>query len=426
MSISQKIIKFAHMTTEEFISKHRNDDVRSLALQGARRLDIDMPYALDQIAGWQTARTKLPSWAVVNGLVYPPHLSMEQCSSEQTARYKANLASRLLCDINAADGTRLVDLTGGFGVDFSFMAHGFDRMVYVERLPHLCESVRHNLPLLGLPHAEVVEGDGTVYLQKLDHATLIFLDPARRDSHGGKTVAISDCTPNVATLEKMLLDKADLVMLKLSPMLDWHKAVSDLDNKVSEVHIVSVGGECKELLLVLRRDFSGNPLVVCVNDDDAFSYREGSPLQANMIGTDNNPPMLILTSTPEEEYCDGNVPQVLLVPNASIMKAGCFDRLVKTFGVRAVSDNSHLFLAADVVEDFPCKQYRIERVTSLNKKEIRKALTGIDRANISARNFPLSVPELRKRLKVKDGGDIHIFATTRDNREHVLYICSRL
>ncbi len=389
------------MTTEAFIRKHRNDNVRSLALQGARCSDIDLPYALDQIAGWQTARTKLPSWADTDGIVYPPHLSMEQCSSEQTARYKARLAQRL----TRGDAATLVDLTGGFGVDFSFMAQGFDRAVYVERQPHLCEAVRHNLPLLRLPRAEVVEGDGTDYLNRMEHASVLFLDPARRDTHGGKTVAIADCTPDVTQLEEQLLAKADVVMVKLSPMLDWHKAVEDLQGRVSEVHIVSVAGECKELLLVLCSDFTGQPLVVCVNDDETFSYQEGSPLPLSVVGT----------------LCE---PQVLLVPNASIMKAGCFERIGKTFGVRAVADNSHLFLAAEAVADFPGKQYRIRGVTTMNKKELKSALQGITQANISVRNFPLSVPELRKRLKLKDGGETYIFATTRGNREHVLYVCT--
>lgn len=408
------------MTTEEFISKHRNDNVRSLALQSARCSDIDLPYALDQIAGWQTARTKLPSWAAIDGIVYPPHLSMEQCSSEQTARYKAQLALSL----TQGEDATLVDLTGGFGVDFSFMAQGFDRAIYVERQSHLCEAVHHNLLLLGLNNAEVVEGDGTVYLERLEHVAMLFLDPARRDVHGGKTVAISDCTPDVTQLEDKLLAKADVVMVKLSPMLDWHKAVDDLRGKVSEVHIVSVAGECKELLLVLRRDFTGCPLVVCVNDNETFSYREGTSLQSTSIGTIGETPMQILAATPIKEY-DGT-PKVLLVPNASIMKAGCFERLEKTFGVQAVSDNSHLFLATEVVADFPGKQYAIVGVTTLNKKELKHALQGITQANISVRNFPLSVPELRKRLKLKDGGNTYIFATTRGSREHILYLCTAL
>lgn len=414
------------MTTQEFVRLHRNDNVRTLALQGARYPEIDMAYALDQIAGWQTACKKLPSWAATEGIVYPPHLSMEQCSSEQTARYKANLAARLMANCISGNFSKLVDLTGGFGVDFSFIAREFDSAVYVERLPHLCEAARHNFPLLGLKHANIVEGDGTDYLQQLDQASLIFVDPARRDSNGGKTVAIGDCTPDVADLEDTLLDKADVVMAKLSPMLDWHKAVEDLRNKVCEVHIVSANGECKELLLVLRKDFTGSPLVVCVNDDDVFAYHEDAPLDTNLTGHTGEK-LLQAPLVVEKKHAPTLLQSpTLLLPNASIMKAGCFDRLAAAFHIQSIGANSHIFLADDVVNGFPGKQYTIERVTTMNKKELKKAIAGLTQANISVRNFPLPVGDLRKRLKLKDGGDTYIFATTRGDKEHVLYICKKL
>ena len=411
------------MTTQEFVRLHRNDNVRTLALQGARYPEIDMAYALDQIAGWQTACKKIPSWASTEGIIYPPHLSMEQCSSEYTARYKARLASRITANDANGKTSKLVDLTGGFGVDFSFIAKAFDSAVYVERLPHLCEAARHNFLLMGLKHATIVEGDGTDYLQQLDHASLIFLDPARRDSNGGKTVAISDCTPNVEDLEDTLVGKADVVMVKLSPMLDWHKAVEDLRNKVCEVHIVSANGECKELLLVLRKDFDGSPLVVCVNDNEMFAYHEGAPLDTNHTGKKNLRAPLV-----DDKEHDPTVSQspTLLLPNASIMKAGCFDRLAATFHIQSIGANSHIFLADNAVDSFPGKQYTIEHVTTMNKKELKKALAGLTRANISVRNFPLSADNLRKRLKLKDGGDTYIFATTRGDKEHVLYICKKL
>ena len=426
LSTSHKIRKFANMTTQEFVSLHRNDNVRTLALQGARYPEIDMAYALDQIAGWQTACKKLPSWSATEGIVYPPHLSMEQCSSEQTARYKSILASRLTANCTSRKASKFVDLAGGFGVDFSFIAKAFDSAVYVERLPHLCEAARHNFPLLGLEHAKIVEGDGTDYLLQLDHASLIFIDPARRDSNGGKTVAIGDCTPNVADLEGTLVDKADVVMVKLSPMLDWHKAVEDLRNKVCEVHIVSAGGECKELLLVLRKDFTGNPFVVCVNDNDVFAYYEGNPLQANLTGKVGEKLLPPPSGVDKEDGQAYSQMRTLLIPNASIMKSGCFDRLTAAFHIQSIGANSHIFLANNFVNDFPGKQYAIELVTTMNKKELKKALAGLTQANIAVRNFPLSVGDLRKRLKLKDGGDTYIFATTRGDKEHVLYICKKL
>ena len=407
------------MTTEDFINQHLTDDVRTLALQGARCPDIDMPYALDQIAGWQTARQKLPSWATTEGLVYPPHLSMEQCSSEQTARYKAELALRLLASVDS-DGqgsvpTKLVDLTGGFGVDFSFMAHGFDQAVYVERQLHLCEVARHNIPLLGLPHAEVVEGDGTVYLSRLDHATLIFLDPARRDSHGGKTVAMSDCTPDVTALEETLLNKADLVMVKLSPMLDWHKAVADMCGSVAEVHIVGTGGECKELLLVADGACHESVEVTCWSDGRVFGFTAD--------GTDTVLPPIAEAAA--LMGCGADAQLCLCEPDATLMKAGCFGLVASRYGLRAVGRNSHLFVGADPGASFPGRRFRLVACTSMNRRSLKVALAGVDRASVAVRNMPLSPDALRRKLGLKDGGDTYVFGTTLGDGTHAVMVCKR-
>ena len=242
------------MTTSEFILQHRLSNPRDLALQARRYPDVDMPYALNQIQGWQTARQKLPSWAACDGVVYPPHLNMEQCSSEPTARYKQQVVRQWLTRLGAGQGgaaTSMADLTGGFGVDFSFTSRCFASATYVERNAALCDVVRGNLPCLGIANAQVMCAEAEACLATMPQQTMLFLDPARRDEHGAKTVLIADCTPDVCHLLPLLMSKARFVMLKLSPMLDWHKAIVDLQGTVREVHIVSVGGECKELLLVL-------------------------------------------------------------------------------------------------------------------------------------------------------------------------------
>lgn len=401
------------MTTAEFIQEYREKDTRQLALRSARFPDVDMPYALDQIKGWQTARRKLPTWAACDGIVYPPHLSMEQCSSEPTAQYKLNLAMEWSCRIESSElrvesSSRMTDLTGGFGVDFSFTSCAFASATYVERNAQLCHMVEHNLPLLGIDNAKVVCADAVDYLSTLDMQTMIFLDPARRDQHGAKTVMLADCTPDVVQLLPQLLKKSRFTMLKLSPMLDWHKAVEDLQGTVREVHIVSVGGECKELLLVLSEEIESELKVFCADleagGDSLFVYTPSSSCPAP------NSTFNIQHST------------FLFEPNASIMKAGCFDELAAAYGVSPVSRNSHLFLSAEPVDGFPGRSFSIERVTTLNKRELRQALAGIEKANIATRNFPLSVAELRKRLKLKDGGDVYIFATTTAEDEHLLLI----
>ena len=416
------------MTTAEFIREYRERDIRQLALQANRFPDVDMPYALDQIQGWQIARRKLPKWAACDGVIFPPHLSMEQCSSEPTAQYKLNLAmewTTLNSELSTQNcrrqqfktqnskfktSTRMTDLTGGFGVDFSFTSCAFAAATYVERNEQLCHIVEHNLPLLGLDNATVVCADAVEYLSTVEPQTMLFLDPARRDEHGAKTVMLADCTPDVVQLLPKLLEKSRFTMLKLSPMLDWHKAVDDLQGTVREVHIVSVGGECKELLLVLSTVVESELKVYCADLSTAsdtsslFVYTPGSsaPVANSKLKTQNS--------------------KFVHEPNASIMKAGCFDELAAAYGVSPVSRNSHLFLSDEPIEGFPGRSFVVERVTTMNKGELRKALVGIEKANIATRNFPLTVAELRKRLKIKDGGDVYIFATTTAEGEHLLLI----
>ena len=411
--------------TWEYVKAHRMEDVRRLALSGSKAEGINLPFALQQIAGWQTARKKLPSWAAVDGIIYPPHLNMEQCSSEETAKYKAEVVGQDV-DISIYRDNEIttrqlsfVDLTGGFGVDFSFMSRPFSKRTYVERHPELCEMARHNFRLLGL-EAEVVCDDAASFLAKMSHSTVIFLDPARRDEHGSRTYGIEDCTPNVLELLPLLKEKADTIILKLSPMLDWRKAVSDLGG-VSEVHIVSVDNECKELLLVIRQDLSLTPLLVCVNGDRTL------PIIPN-VGKEHSQRGKELFPTWERIIPNvGTLGELaLLEPNASIMKAGCFQEIAQMFGVWPLSDNSHLFVVDHDIEDFPGRRFTVERMTSMNKQELKAALAGIDRANVAVRNFPLTAEQLRKKLKIKDGGDVYIFGTTLQDRAHQLFICRKI
>lgn len=388
-----------------FAREHRQDDVRRLALQAAKYPDMDFSFALHQIKGWQVACKKLPSWAAHEQLLYPQQLSMEQCSSEQTARYKQQLVQRL-CGQTQNEGT-LVDLTGGLGVDFSFMAQGFRQAYYVEQQVELCALANYNFPLLGLSSAQIICGDGTTFLQSMaDQAMVIFLDPARRDATGSKTYAIEDCTPDVALLSDELVNKAQWVVVKLSPMLDWHAAVAQLKH-VCEVHIVGVGGECKELLLVMQQHRDEQPLqLYAVNDGKVFTCSAEEAQQR---------PPLLQTST--FDY--------LFEPHASLMKAGCFAALSARYGVKGLATNTHLFAAMMPVNDFPGRQFRVLAVTPFSKKSLRTALHGIEKANLAVRNFPLSVVELRKRLKLKEGGEHYLFATTIGTM-HALIICKKI
>ena len=391
-----------NQATLDFIREHAEADVRQLALRKTKNPEVDLMVALEQIAGRQKARTKIPSWAAREGIIFPPHLSMEQCSSEQTAKYKAGVAGK---------GTLFVDLTAGFGVDTAFIAEGFKRVVSVERQEQLCQIASQNHRLLGLQQIEVICGDGVAYLHQMQHADLLFIDPARRDAHGGKTYGISDCEPNVLEIIDEMVEKGDRVMLKLSPMLDWRKAVEDLQTEsgnpvfVNEVHIVSVDNECKELLLIVSKE--EKPLhIFCVNNGDVFDYEAGQDRQP------------IICS-------QFSAPSFLYEPNASLMKAGCFGLMTERYPLAQLDVNSHLFVAASEIPDFPGRRFVVENVTSMNKRELKQALAGIRKANIAVRNFPLSVADLRKRLNLQDGGDVFIFATTVANQGHQLVICRK-
>ena len=407
--------------TWQFIRKHANDDVRKLALQGSKEADVDLPMALQQIAGRQTARRKLPTWSAVEDLVYPPHLNMEQCSSEQTAHYKQQLVERLLTGEQKGAFTdqvgegykgTFIDLTGGFGVDFYFMSQVFKERVYVEQNAELCDLAKHNFALLNHP-CTIYCLDTATFLSTLEgQADVIYLDPARRNEHGGRTYGIEDCSPNVLELLPILLKSARFIVIKLSPMLDWRKAVNDLKH-VAEVHIVSVGNECKELLLVLNNEQTERPLMTCVNDESTFRV-------VPIVGS------LVLTSH-EVQGVASSAMNYLYEPNASIMKAGCFAEVEQQYAaVRQLSANSHLFTSAVEIDDFPGRRFQILSISSMNKQELKSALQTIERANIAVRNFPLTAEQLRKKLKLKDGGDIYIFATTTSKSDHKLFICRKI
>lgn len=418
--------------TLNYVRQHADDDVRLLALRGSKDPEVDMTMALQQIQGLQTARRKLPAWATLDDIVYPPHLNMEQCSSEQTAHYKATICRRLIAQMSKQSSyprtslptyppSTLLDLTGGFGVDFSFMSDCFDEATYVERDTQLFAIASHNLNVLG-KRVKTINADGIEVLRQTEHATVIFLDPARRDDHGGRTYGIADCTPNVLTIKDELLQKAGLVILKLSPMLDWHKAVQDLGEAfVREVHIVSVDNECKELLVVLSNKGCGFSLF-CVNDEQVFEVTEDTMSSRGSRGSKGS-----MSSRGSKGSMSSRGSMMFLYePNASIMKAGCFTEVAGAFQVMQLAQNSHLFISETFRDDFPGRKFKIIAVSSMKKHELKEKLANIHQANITVRNFPLSVADLRKRLRLSEGGSMYIFATTLANGDRVLILCQRL
>ena len=383
--------------TIEFIAQHREEDVRTLALQAGRYPTVDMREVVTQIEGWQHARKKLPEWAAVEGIIYPPKISMEQCSSEKTAKYKARLI----------EGKMFADLTGGFGIDFSYMARGFGEAFYIERNENLCNIATANFSRLGLDHVKVLNGNSEELFGTLPRLDWIFVDPARRDSDGRKVVALSDCEPNVVELD--LLSKADMAMIKCSPMLDITMACRQLGS-VSSVHIISVNNECKELLIILNSGNFTGITTHCVN-----ILKDGG--------------MQTFSFTQEEEdlasisYCS-EVGKYLYEPNASIQKAGCPKSLGAHYHVDKLHPNSHLYTSIEHVHDFPGRTFEIVEVLGFSKADIKR-VQSLGKANITVRNFPENVQLLRKRLKLADGGENYIFATTLKDSSKALIVCKK-
>ncbi|MBR1498246.1 MAG: hypothetical protein IJ615_01225 [Bacteroidaceae bacterium] len=388
------------MTNQEFIAKNKDADVQALAL-GNHPKEIDLHFCLEQITGLQTIRKKVPSIAQKEGILFPKKLSLEQCSSEQTALYKRQLTERLLPMKRA----KMADLTGGFGIDFSFLAKLFGEADYVERDAQLCETARRNFPLLDLPHARIHNTSCEGFLDETGDFDLLFLDPSRRDSAGRKVIALNDCSPDIEALKNKLLGHAPLVMIKLSPMLDIKDAIRRLP-EIHEVHVVSVDGECKEVLLVLSRQREGVTFY-CINISSRTQLFCSDDLDAK--------PEI---ATRPEHY--------LYEPNASILKAGVQNALCQTFDIKKLHPFSHLFISSRFIEDFPGRAFTIEDSYSFSKKDIKRLQADISQCNLTVRNFPATVAELRKRLKLREGGDVYLFATTLSDDSHVLLRCKQI
>ena len=397
------------MRNEDFIIQHRHDDVRALALRKAEE-GVDIKWCLQQIEGWQKACDKLPRWAKQDGLWYPPALSMEQCSSEHTAEYKKSVVSRLLPD--ASERLRFADLTGGYGIDFSYMASLFAESCYVERNAELCRVAEHNFNVLSLTGAKVVCADSTEYLHSATVSySLLYLDPARRDGVGRKTVAIGDCTPDIGAILDDLLRASRYVVIKLSPMLDISAALVVL-KCVREIHVVSVKGECKELLFVLDAQYEGMPVYHAVNlasADEPFicSYEQKTDAVLSVAGQS--------IALAQGMY--------LFEPNASILKAGVQDVLCQHYGVAKLHPMSNLFISREPVESFPGRAFKVVDYCGFGKNELRAMLGETKRANLAIRNFPSTVADLRKKLRLAEGGDVYLFATTLADGSHVLVRC---
>lgn len=375
-------------------------DRLALTLRAAGRPDAD--DMLRRVEGWQRLRHKVPTWAAIDALDYPHRLALEQCSGEAAARYKAEVVRRLFPE----GGGRMADLTGGLGVDFSFVAPLFREATYVERQEALCRVAAHNFPLLALPDCHIVCGDGVEFLHNTtERFDLLFLDPARRDAAGRKTVRIADCEPDVCALRDVLLEKARYVVVKLSPMLDIREAVRAL-GCVREVHVVSDGSECKDLLLVLSRTAGDTPYIYTREGARSFRFTLAEEEAA---------------AAPMAERAGA----FLFEPGPAVMKAGAFRTVALRYGLAKLHPNSHLYTADAPADAFPGRAFEVQDVFSFSKQDLRRLRERTQKANLTVRNFPATVDALRRKLKLRDGGDDYLFATTLADGTHALVLCRK-
>ncbi|MDR1335672.1 MAG: SAM-dependent methyltransferase [Tannerella sp.] len=388
-------------TLQAFIQAHAGDDIPALLLSAARYPDVNVPFAADQIAARRQIREKLPAWYADCRLLFPSKTAAEQCSSERTARYKLHLL----------DGERhLCDLTGGLGVDAYYFAQKVERVTYVERSRTCFDAAMYNFSLLQAGHIRGLPTRAEEAWASVADVDVFYVDPSRR-REGTRFFALQDCEPDLTKLLPSLLSKASKVIAKLSPMLDIHHTLSLLSGATA-VHVVSVRNECKELLFVWQRDVDvPEPEIHCVN------YTADGTEQAFRF------------SLAEEQRCTaplcGQVGTYLYEPNVSILKAGACKQTALRTGAGKLHVHSHLYTSDTLIAGFPGRAFRVREVIPFHGKTCRTIARHLPQANVSVRNFPLTVNELRKRTRIAEGGDAYLFATTLAGNEKVLICCEK-
>lgn len=384
---------------QQFISENYKIPTSEIVLKGSPFKAVSVQELATQIFGKRKAERKLPTWFKNNQILYPPTLNLEQTSSEITAEYKASLIS----------GKSLADLTGGFGIDTFFFSKKTERVVYFEINTELSELARHNFKVLASKNIQTINKDAIAHLKAIDvHFDWIFIDPSRRDDAGGRVFLLSDCIPNVPENLDFLFQKTDQILLKTSPLLDISAGISELKN-ISEIHIVAVNNDVKELLWVLEKVPSEAIKLKTIN----FKNNENQVFESSFEENEN---AQISFSSPLT---------YLFEPNPAIMKSGMFSSLGSFFNLKKLQVNTHLFTSGSPIENFPGRSFKIEKILDFNGKKLKKELN-ISTANITTRNFPLSVAEIRKRFKIAEGGETYMFFTTIEKEKKIVLICRKL
>ncbi|MBN8683979.1 MAG: hypothetical protein J0L99_15150 [Chitinophagales bacterium] len=383
-----------------FVWEHRADDPADLALQARKYPGLQMPYIASQVAAYQKIKHKIPEW-YRPGLAFPFPLSLEQASSEASARFKASLFS----------GAHSLDLTGGLGVDSYFLSQRFKIHSYVEQNHELLVVTAQNFGRLEASNVHFAREGAEAFLENTeDTFNLIYLDPARRDAKGGRVAGLEDCAPNVLELLPRMLELAQDILLKASPMLDIQQALRQLGEGVQRVYVVAYEEECKEVLFHIGRQKPDHLMVHAVTlqaDGQVVHCFEG-PIETS-------------ANAPKVEFGLG---QYLYEPNVAIRKAGFFNTFAQRYGLKKIQANTHLYCADELLPDIPGRSFVIEAICSYDKKAIAPYCPE-GKANIAAKNFPDDVAAIRKKSGLKDGGNRYLFAVTDAAGKKVILVCKK-
>ena len=387
-----------------FVKQHLGQDAMRLRLKKMDQADFSVDLAITQVeARGRRLEKKIPEWCAHERVVFPSLLSTEQCSSQETASYKQRLVR----------GNSLCDLTGGLGIDSYFMAQRVDKAVYVEQNPLYCHVARHNFDVLDMPHITVYNSDCNTFLADTSQCfDTIFIDPARRGKSQERLFALADCEPNVLEMMPVLLSRCKRLIIKLSPMVDISMLRQEIASPCT-IYVVSLANECKEILAVIDTDMVDSPLndITCVvigrgNDvkELHFSYEKESDAPCPMAHA---------------------VGPYLYEPDTALLKAGMFRSLCGVYGIEKLHKNSHLYTSPMLVDEFACRAFRVIEVLPFSSSMCKGFAKQYASCNITTRNFPLSAVDLRKKLKVRDGSDVYLFATTLSDNSLVLIICNK-
>jgi hypothetical protein len=388
---------------QEFVRTNENLDENNLLLAHRDVLGIPTSILVTQLIGRRKTKYKLPAWYTTSNILYPPATNLAQSSSEATGKFKSAILQLLLTDFE-----RMVDLTGGFGVDSYYLGSHFKEVVWVDPYEELKEIVSHNHKQLGARNIHYVTQTAEEFLSaNVLKTSLYYLDPSRRvDS--GKVVKLMDCMPNALNLLDSLLIQCPYLLIKASPLLDIHQGLVEL-KYVEKVFVVSVENECKELLFFIRKEFEKEPTI------EAVDLTSSGEIVHSFSFLSSEEAAVEINYSPPQEY--------LYEPNASIMKAGAFKLVAKRYGIKKISRNTHFYTSQERMKNFPGRVFKIEKINP-GKEELKQFFPE-GKANVIIRNYPLSAEALKRKLKLSDGGDKYVIGFSEQNRKTII-IASRL